>query len=132
MNKQAFKIIESIVMANNGITIESIENNSVITPEFKSGYFVSIKSFESKSAIFDFQSFNAYLESNQFIRDLLPDYKKLFIGVWFNANDNLYYYDLNQYFKDLDSAITYGKQQKQIAIYDIAKNDSIELVYNHE
>jgi hypothetical protein len=95
MNKQAFNIIESIVKANNGITIESIENNSVITPEFKSGYFVSIKSFESKSAIFDFKSFNAYLESNQFIRDLLPDYKKLFIGVWFNKNDNFYYYDLN-------------------------------------
>jgi hypothetical protein len=132
MNKQAFKIIESIVMANNGITIESIENNSVIMPEFKSGYFVSIKSFESKSPIFDFESFNAYLESNQFIRDLLPDHKKLFIGVWFNKNDNFYYYDLNQYFKDLDHAIAYGKQQKQIAIFDIAKNDSIELVYNHE
>jgi hypothetical protein len=132
MNKQAFNIIESIVKANNGITIETIENNSVITPEFQSGYFVSIKSFESTSKQFTYESFNAYLESNQFIRDLFPDYKKLFIGVWFNSNDNLYYYDLNQHFKDLDSAIAYGKQQKQISIFDIAKKDSIELVYKHE
>jgi hypothetical protein len=117
-------------MANNGITIESIENNSVIMPEFKSGYFVSIKSFESTSKQFTYESFNAYLESNQFIRDLLPDHKKIFIGVWFNKNDNLYYYDLNQYFKDLDSAIAYGKQQKQISIWDIVGANSIELKYH--
>ena len=130
MNKQAFNIIESIVKANNGITIESIENNSVITPEFKSGYFVAIKSFECISRTFTYESFSAYLESNQFIRDLLPDHKKLFIGVWFNKNDNFYYYDLNQYFKDLDSAIVYGKQQKQISIWDIVGANSIELKYH--
>jgi hypothetical protein len=132
MNKKSFNIIENIVKQNGGITIESIQGDSVNLPNFKSGYFVSIKSFESKSAKLDFDSFNAYLESNQFIRDLASHSKKLYIGIWFNPKDNLYYFDLNQYFTDRDSAIEYGKQQRQISIWDISKADSIELGNHHE
>lgn len=127
MNKQAFQIIESIVKQNGGITIESIVNNSVITPNLTSGYFVSIKSFESKSAKFDFESFSAWLESNQFVRDLLPNHKKLFIGVWFSTQENLFYFDLNEFIADRDSAIEFGIKQRQQYIWDIANGESIKL-----
>jgi hypothetical protein len=48
-----------------------------------------------------------------------------YLGLW--EHNGTFYIDVTYHFKDLAQAMLYGILNKQIAIYDIAKNRSIEL-----
>ena len=49
------------------------------------------------------------------------------IGGWFNAADGKFYYDSVRIFQDLEAAKAWGREQGQIAIYDITNDDPINL-----
>lgn len=49
------------------------------------------------------------------------------VGGWLNEDNNKYYYDSIKIFKDLDKAIQFGKEQQQIAIFDITNLKLIKL-----
>lgn len=51
------------------------------------------------------------------------------VGGWLNEEDGQYYFDAVKVFTDRKEAVKYGKEQKQIAIYDLNKGKEIKLKY---
>ena len=49
------------------------------------------------------------------------------VGGWLNEDNNKYYFDSIKVFEDLDKAIEFGKQEKQIAIFDLTNLKLIKL-----
>lgn len=48
-------------------------------------------------------------------------------GGWYNCNNNMFYFDATVIVDDLSAAIELGRVNKQIAIFDLAKGEPIEL-----
>ena len=76
----------------------------------------------------------AYLETqNSFddnglkrvLKHALDNEKK--VGGWFNDDDNHFYYDSIRVFSDLNEAIQFGKENQQIAIFDLKNERLIKL-----
>lgn len=49
------------------------------------------------------------------------------VGGWLDTETNLYYFDSCKVFSDRNKAIEFGKQNKQIAIFNIDKLETIRL-----
>lgn len=49
------------------------------------------------------------------------------VGGWLNEEDNKYYFDSCKVFTDKNEAIEFGKQNEQIAIFDITNLELIKL-----
>lgn len=51
----------------------------------------------------------------------------MYLGVWYNSEDGLWYLDLSENITDLTEAIKLGKEKKQLAIWDCKNNGEIKL-----
>jgi hypothetical protein len=49
------------------------------------------------------------------------------VGGWLDTETNLYYFDSSKVFENLKEAIEFGKQNKQIAIFDLNELKTIRL-----
>lgn len=49
------------------------------------------------------------------------------VGGWLNEENGLYYFDSDKVFKDRDEAIKFGKENEQIAIFDLNNLEVIKL-----
>ena len=116
------KELKKIILNNGGITLDRCKNESTL----KSGYYVGIYGAEAQTASID----EALKEVNNKIDYLQRlGIKSLFVGVWYY--EGIYYIDITKHLKDKATAIEYGKEQKQISIYNIKDNKSIKLNYKN-
>lgn len=121
MKKSLFETIKKIVKKNGGITISHIGNNGFSEIKMNRGYIVSIEKHGKKLKRFNYKSVKSYIEKN---KDLIGIN---YFGIWYNANNKIYYLDINKHFDEKYHAIFYGINQNQLSIWDIEKNDSIDL-----
>jgi fructokinase len=49
------------------------------------------------------------------------------IGGWFNEDNEKFYFDSVKVFQSLDEAIAFGRENQQIAIYDLTNRTLIKL-----
>ena len=72
---------------------------------------------------------NQLEELGQAVLSYAKDLKKgYYIGLW--VNDNKVYLDVSTSFDRKNQAMDFGKNNKQIAIFDIKENKSINIVYD--
>lgn len=48
-----------------------------------------------------------------------------FVGFWFNTANKTWYIDASRHFENLDAALSFGRDNNQLAIWDVAANDEI-------
>ena len=110
------KDLKQMLINNGGFTLSS----SLQDVSLDSGYMVAYKEHEN---IIDINS----LELGQSINTTQDNAKKLnaFVGGW--LDNGLVYLDVSKHFTDKDKALEFARQEKQIAIYDIEKGESIYL-----
>ena len=72
---------------------------------------------------------NQLEELEQAVLSYAKDLKKgYYIGLW--VNDNKVYLDVSTSFNRKNKAMKFGKNNKQIAIFDIKENKSINVIYD--
>jgi hypothetical protein len=105
-----------------------IENGgATLTSELKqaklvNGYMVSLEGAESQVKGEDYQAIIKAIEEKQ---EIIKDNNNLFIGLWLDGG--IMYVDISINIIDKVEALEFGKYNKQLAIYDLANNDSIYL-----
>lgn len=108
------KDIKKYIEKNGGITLD--EKGGLFTE--KKGYIVSV--------------FGKEYQTNDLEKaiDKLLEYSKkgCICGVW--LDDGVYYVDVNEYYIDREQAELEGLDNKQLAIFDLEKCESIELIEN--
>jgi hypothetical protein len=111
------------------MTIENIIDNQGATltktlrkSSLKSGYMVSLKGYEIIiKASQETRLFYEIGRANTRAEVLNNSY----VGVW--IENGLAYIDVSINIKELNKAITFGKDNEQLAIYDIKNNEVITL-----
>lgn len=103
---------------NKGLTI----NRHMEELSYKNGYMVSIYGYEKQLKNFSFEE----------VKKVVSEYQKivkgaLYIGFW--IDNNTIYVDISKYVFHKSQALKLGKQNKQIAIYDLEKKESIVIHY---
>lgn len=108
------KELKNELLKNGGLTLTADYTKATE----KSGFYVSKIGHEKIININD-------LESNlkEYSKKLL---KNEYIGLW--IDNNKIYIDISKHYKNKKEAIKQGIKNKQIAIYDIKNNNSIELL----
>lgn len=92
----------------------------------KKGYIVSIEGYE--------KIYNIDVDIAEIEKDVInyinisKNKKHLYVGLW--VNDDKIYLDLSKHYKNKEKAVISGINNKQLAIYDIASNKSINLTKN--
>ena len=51
--------------------------------------------------------------------------KETYVGVWYNADDDTFYFDVSQWVKTKAEALALGKANSQLAVYEISTGDVI-------
>lgn len=112
------KIIE--IIENKGATLDKEYNN------FSSsvGYMVSIKGQEVKVNKNDIEEIKKEIEKK---REFIKDKQGLFIGLW--LDNDIMFIDVSIHIVDYLEALEVARNNDQLAIYDLQKNDSIYLNY---
>ena len=112
------KIIE--IIENKGATLDSNYNN------FKSdnGFMVSIKGQEVKVNKNDIQGIKKEIEKK---REFIGNKKGLYIGLW--LDNDIMFVDVSIHIVDYLEALEVGRNNDQLAIFDLQKKDSIYLNY---
>lgn len=102
-----------------------IEKNGGITLNKKGDLFTESKGFVV--SVFGKEYKTSDLEKAV---DKLVEYSKkgLMCGVW--LDDGVYYVDVNEYYTDREEAELTGLENKQLAIFDLEKCESIKLTTN--
>lgn len=121
MEKEKIKMIISEGIKKGGFTIDSKGN----TPKTKKGFIVSDYGKEKTYFIDDkidmlqlekdFTNYIKYVEKE----------KDAFIGGW--IENNIFFLDISRIYTNKKEAIKIGKKNKQLAIYDIEKDVTIQL-----
>jgi len=101
---------------NGGLTL----NHHGEKVEQKSGFVVSIYGEEYKTENLD-DAVSVLFEKLEKINGN----EHLFVGVWYNEEDDAYYVDINEIIENLEDALTDGRNQKQLAIFDLKTQKSI-------
>jgi hypothetical protein len=113
--------------------LQSIKNggatfNYELSGPVKNGYMVSLYGYETKISNFNSRSLSEKI--SYFIDFIDKNHNKLkrnsglFIGIWYEKKTDTLYLDLSVRYVGLDNALKFGKDQKQISIYDIV-NDKV-------
>lgn len=89
----------------------------------KDGFMVSVEGFERKLDKFTYEDVKAVADE---YKDLLKGC--LYLGFW--IDDGTLYIDISKWFRDKSEALKFGKQNKQIAIFDLKTNESTRVVYD--
>lgn len=103
------------------------EKGATLTKELKQaeltrGYMVSLEGAESQVKGDDYQTIIKAIEEKQTI---INNNDNLFIGLW--LDNDIMYVDISINIIDKVEALEFAKYNKQLAIYDLANNDSIYL-----
>jgi len=93
----------------------------------KQGYMISLLGYESKVSLDDKDAIEERLTRyKDIIRDILKNTAlDVKIGLW--LEDGVLYLDISQYTKDKELALYLGKARAQLAIFDFANNEAINL-----
>ena len=112
------KIME--IIENKGATLDYSLN------DFKSskGYMVSIKGQEVKIDKNDIQGIKKEIKKK---REFIKNKRGMYIGLW--LDNDIMYVDVSIHIIDYLKALEVGRNNDQLAIYDLQKNDSIYLNY---
>lgn len=111
--KDIKKIIE-----NGGATLTKELKKASI----KGGFMVSLEGAETQVKGEDYQAINQAIKEKQ---EIIKDSNNLFIGLW--LDNDIMYIDISINIIDKVEALEFGKYNKQLAIYDIANNNSVYL-----
>lgn len=111
MNKLKNAIKEIAKKNPDGFTVElpTLEN---VTTGFISAYLETQDSFEDEGL----EKVISHANANDNI-----------VGGWLNEENNKFYYDSCKRFKNKEKAIEFGREQKQIAIFNLDKLELIKL-----
>lgn len=110
MDKFVVEKAFNYVKENNGVTF----NESKLNPS--QGYMVSFQGFEHTLNINEF-TLESLIEHVEKCETILGSGDNVFIGVWFNPIDKLYYLDLSENIQDKELAIRSGMLRDQKAIF---------------
>ena len=117
MEKFTKKLYNKMIK-NGGLTI----NRHMEELTHNIGYMVSVYGYEKKLNNFSFEE----------VGKVVSEYQKivkgaLYIGFW--IDDGVLYIDISKYIYNKSQALKFGKQNKQIAIFDLEKQESITIHY---
>lgn len=117
MKKFTEKLYNKMIK-NGGLTI----NRHMEELTHNIGYMVSVYGYEKKLNNFSFEE----------VGKVVSEYQKivkgaLYIGFW--IDDGVLYIDVSKYIYNKSQALKFGKQNKQIAIFDLEKQESITIHY---
>ena len=117
--KELTKELYNEILKNGGLTLDKNFNKI----DKKTGFMVSVYGFERKLDQFTYKD----------IKAVVNEYKSLlkgclYLGFWIDEG-NLYI-DISKWFRDKSEALKFGKQNKQIAIYNLKTNESIRVIYD--
>lgn len=112
------KIIE--IIENKGATLDKNYNNF----SSDNGYMVSLKGQEIKVNKNDIQGIKKEIEKK---RKFIENKKGLYIGLW--LDNDIMFIDVSIHIIDYMEALEVGRNNNQLAIYDLQKKDSIYLNY---
>lgn len=106
------------MLKNGGLTI----NKHMEELSYNEGYMVSIYGYEKQLKSFSFEE----------VEKVVSEYQKivkgaLYIGFW--IDNNVLYIDISKYVFHKSQALKLGKQNKQIAIFDLEKQESVIIHY---
>ena len=113
-------------MLTNDFIKDLIKNGGSIDKQYKqitekSGFMVSKYGYEKTFNNNDIES----------IKQCIIEYQKIinkneYIGIW--KNNDLVYIDISKHYNDKKQALQVGKNNKQLAIYDLKNNCSIDIL----
>lgn len=109
--------------------INDLKNNGGCTLglKAKNGFMVSLMGYERKIKLEE-NEIKKTLEEYQKIRKELikkENFKNVYIGMW--LENGYIYFDISTLIKDYSKALELGKNNKQLAIYNIEENKTIYL-----
>lgn len=107
------------ILKNGGLTLD--KNFEKI--DKKTGFMVSVEGFERRLDKFTYEDIKAVADE---YKSLLKGC--LYLGFW--IDDGALYIDISKWFRDKSEALKFGKQNKQIAIFDLRTNESIRVIYD--
>ena len=113
--------LKNEILKNGGFTIDY----QLKKAEEKKGYYVSEYGTEKTIKKSDIKQLDAIIEKYQ---EMIKNKKNVYIGAW--ISNDIIYIDISKHYKDKKQAIKQGIYNKQLAIYDIANNCSIDLLKN--
>jgi hypothetical protein len=93
-----------------------------------SGYMVSLAGYEQKIP----ERVIGDLQIIRYMRENVPNAQRLnvsnlHIGTWYNVDDGFTYVDLSINVADRGTALQIARTNKQLAIYDVAKRETIAV-----
>lgn len=112
------KIME--IIKNGGATLDKNYNNF----NSDSGFMVSLKGQEIKVNVNNIEDIKKEIEKK---REFIGNKKGLYIGLWLDSD--IMYIDVSIHIIDYLEALEIARNNDQLAIYDLQKNDSIYLNY---
>lgn len=110
----SFKELKNELIKNGGLTLAADYTKATE----KNGFYVSKIGYEK---IIDFESLEENLK--KYSKMLL---KNEYIGLWINKG--LLYIDITKHYKNKKEALKIGIKNKQLAIFDIKNNKSIDIL----
>lgn len=117
-----------MVTLTNDYILKLINNGGSINADLKestekSGFFVSLFGYEKTFRCNDIEG----------IKETIKEYQKIikkneYIGIW--NNNGVVYVDISKHYKDKKQALQVGKNNKQLAIWDVKNNCNIDILIN--
>lgn len=114
-NKKIIEIIE-----NKGATLDKNYNNI----SYNNGFMVSLYGEEIKTDIKNIEEIKKEIEKK---KEKIKNIDNVYIGLW--VDNDIMYIDLSIYIIDYLEALEVGRDNKQLAIYNLKDNTSIYLHY---
>lgn len=114
-NKKIIEIIE-----NKGATLDKNYNNI----SYNNGYMVSLYGEEVKTDINNIEEIKKEIEKK---KEKIKNVDNVYIGLW--VDNDIMYIDVSIHIIDYLEALEVGRDNKQLAIFDLKNNNSIYLHY---
>lgn len=115
------EVLKNEIIKNGGFTIDS-EYKKI---NKKNGFMVSILGMEKTFSINNINEIEKTIKEYQ---NYIKNKKNMYIGAW--LDNDIIYIDISKHVEKKQNAINLGIKNKQLAIYDIKNNKSIELLKN--
>ena len=113
-------------MSNKEIIKEVLKNGGLtIDLEEKKGFMCSIYGMEKTFNLEQLEELEKELDN---YKNIVKNKKNVYVGLW--LDNNIIYLDLSKHYNDKKQAIKKGIENRQLAIYDIEKDKSIDLLKN--
>lgn len=110
------------IIKNEGATLDK----NLTSAELKKGFMVSLYGMEKKHSINN-MDYKAIEDNLKEYKEIIKDKKGFYVGCW--CYEGYLYIDISECITDKTRALELADDRKQLAIYDIVNNESIELKY---